>query len=87
MKARLARWLLMFFDRVDEPMTLDSVSLATLLGFPLDEVTSVLFSLQSEGVLQRSWQGLNLIDRKALYAVAGRIYGVAEAEYNRLIPA
>jgi hypothetical protein len=48
-------------------------------------VTAALQRLEGRGLIGRDRGHVNVIDRKGLENVAGRSYGVPEAEYRRLI--
>jgi len=83
---RLARWLLMCHDRVDDdnlPLTHDFVSL--MLGVRRAGVTEALHGLEGEGMISTSRGGIVVRDRAKLEAAANGSYGVPEAEYARLI--
>jgi CRP-like cAMP-binding protein len=82
---RMARWLLMAHDRVagdDIPLTHEF--LAVMLGVRRAGVTTALNELESRGSIVAK-RGLIVVrDRKALEELARGIYGVAEAEQERL---
>jgi CRP-like cAMP-binding protein len=84
---RLARWLLMAHDRVDDnDLTLTHEFLALMLGVRRAGVTTALQQLESEGLVIAKRGVITLIDRPGLTSLAGILYGVAEAEHRRLIP-
>ncbi len=83
---RLARWLLMAQDRLDDAnLQLTHEFIALMLGVRRPGVTDAINDLEGKGLI-RSARGLvRIIDRDGLKAAAGGIYGVPEAEYDRLI--
>jgi CRP-like cAMP-binding protein len=83
---RLARWLLMAQDRLeDSDLQLTHEFIALMLGVRRPGVTDAINDLEGKGLV-RSRRGLvTIVDRKGLEATAGGIYGVPEAEYKRLI--
>ncbi|QGZ95448.1 hypothetical protein DSM104635_02297 [Terricaulis silvestris] len=83
---RLARWLLMAQDRLDDSnLTLTHEFIALMLGVRRPGVTDALNDLEGKGLIRSSRGALRIIDRHGLEATAGGIYGVPEAEYKRLI--
>ena len=83
---RLARWLLMAQDRIggDEvPLTHELLSI--MLGVRRPGVTVALKLLENAGVLRARRGIISIIDRKGLERLADNAYGVAEAEYRRLL--
>ena len=82
---KLARWLLMAHDRLDgDAMPLTHEFLAVMLGVRRAGVTIAVKDLESKGHLEAR-RGLIVVrDRKALETAARGIYGVAEAEQERL---
>lgn len=85
---RLARWLLMSHDRLRvDRFKLTHEFLALLLGVRRPGVTIGLQRLEQQGLLQTSRGEISLLDRTGLERTAGGLYGVAEAEYERLFGA
>jgi CRP-like cAMP-binding protein len=85
---RLARWLLMCFDRVDGddvPLTHEFISL--MLNVRRPGVTMALGSLAAAGLIKTRRGVVTLIDHAGLRDLANDSYGVPEAEYERLIGA
>jgi CRP-like cAMP-binding protein len=84
---RMARWILMYHDRVREDeiwMTHDEFRL--MLGVRRSSVTDALHKLEQEQAI-RSLRGRVIVrDRERLLLLAGNTYGVAEMEYRRLLP-
>lgn len=83
---RLARWLLMAQDRLDDAgLQLTHEFIALMLGVRRPGVTEAINELEGRGLIRSTRGDLRVIDRKGLEAVAGGIYGVPESEYVRLI--
>ena len=83
---RLARWLLMAMDRLGEAeLPLTHELMALMLGVRRPGVTDALHKLEGDGLI-RARRGVVVIrDRGALETKSAGCYGVAEAEYRRLI--
>lgn len=83
---RLGRWLLMNHDRLEgDEIRLTHEQLGVMLGVRRASVTDTLHILQGEGLILSRRGVLTIRDRDRLVAFAGEAYGVAEAEYARLI--
>ena len=83
---RLARWLLMGQDRVEsDALPITHEFLALMLGVRRAGVTTALQSLEGLEVIKASRGRIDILDRDELIKCAGGSYGVAEAEYERLI--
>jgi CRP-like cAMP-binding protein len=83
---RLARWVLMSHDRLDGddvPLTHDF--LALMLGVRRAGVTVALHVLEGEHMIKSTRGRIRVVDRAKLEAVAQDIYGLPEAEYERVI--
>ena len=83
---RLARWVLMAHDRMDGdevPLTHEFLSL--MLGVHRPGVTIALHLLEGAGMIRAKRGLITVRDRGKLEDAAGGSYGVAEAEYERLI--
>jgi len=84
--ARLARWLLMAHDRQDEDeLSLTHEFIAVMLGVRRPGVTDALHRLEGKGLIRSGRGAIEVVRRKGLMALAGGAYGVAEAEYDRLL--
>ena len=86
LEQRLARWLLMAHDRLDDdslPLTHDF--LALMLAVRRPGVTETLNVLESRGLIRRTRGQITMWDRKGMERSAGASYGVPEAEYRRLL--
>jgi len=83
---RLARWLLMAQDRLDDgSLQLTHEFIALMLGVRRPGVTDALNDLEGKGLIRSTRGVVRIVDRTGLEAAAGGIYGVPEAEYKRLI--
>jgi CRP-like cAMP-binding protein len=83
---RLARWLLMCYDRLDgDDLPLVHEFLALMLGVRRSGVTLALQILEGAGVIHAKRGVITVWDRAKLEEIAGGSYGVPEAEYRRLI--
>jgi CRP-like cAMP-binding protein len=83
---RLARWLLMCDDRIDGdevPLTHDFISM--MLGVRRPGVTEALDQLEKKNLVVKRRGIIVIKDRQRLQTLAGGGYGLAEAEYERLI--
>lgn len=82
---RLARWLLMARDRLDsDEMSLTHEFLALMLGVRRAGVTEALHIFADKGLIETSRGSVTIIDRDGLEECANGLYGVPEAEYERL---
>jgi CRP-like cAMP-binding protein len=82
---RLARRLLMCRDRADsDEIALTHNSLASTLGVQRPGVTLALHELEGAGMIRAHRARITIRDRETLERVAS-CYGMAEAEYRRLI--
>ena len=83
---RLARWILMIHDRIDDDefaITHDFLSLMLAVRRP--SVTTALHALEGE-MLIRAERGCIIVrDRRGLEERAGDAYGYPEAEYEELL--
>lgn len=82
---RLARWLLMAADRVNEDgIELTHEFLATMLGVNRPGVTTTLREFERRGFIDGRRGMIAILDRSALKHAANGYYGTAEAEFERL---
>ena len=83
---RLARWILMLHDRADgDELLLTHEFMALMLAVRRPGVTVALHELEGKALI-RSLRGRVVIrDRAGLEEFCAGLYGVAEAEYRRLI--
>ncbi len=85
---RLARWLLMCHDRSDgDDLLVTHGFLSTMLGVWRPGVTVAVQVLEGHGLVRARRGRITVLDRAGLRTLAGRSYGLAEAEYERLLPA
>lgn len=83
---RLARWLLMAHDRLEgDELPLTHDFLALMLAARRSSVTLATQVLEGYGAIRAKRALMIVRDRGMLYDLAGRSYGPAEAEYERLI--
>ena len=85
LEERLARWLLMAFDRSDgDIVTLTHEFLAVMLGTRRPGVTTSLSELERSGIVELRRGSVKILNRDALEETANGSYGAPEAEYTRL---
>ena len=83
---RLARWILMAYDRTDdESLPLPHEFLSLMLGVRRAAVTQALQSLKRRKLIDTGRNQVVVRNRKGLERRAGHSYGVPEKEYRRLI--
>lgn len=83
---RLARWLLMCHDRRDDdflPLTQEFI--AMMLGVRRAGVTEAIAMLSNDGLVTQRRGAITINNRKGLEQLAAGGYGLAEAEYERLL--
>jgi len=83
---RLARWILMAHDRLDDKsLPLTHEFLALMLGVLRAGVTEALHALKARKLIQSARGAIVVLNRKGIERMAGAAYGTPEAEYRRLI--
>jgi CRP-like cAMP-binding protein len=83
---RLARWLLMCHDRLDDDdIPLTHEFMAMMLGVRRSGVTVTLHMLEGLNGIAAKRGLITIRDRARLEEIAGEAYGVPEAEYRRLL--
>ena len=83
---RLARWLLMTHDRLDgDEMELTHDFLAVMLCVRRPGVTVATHVLEGNHAIRARRGRITILDREKLTELAGDSYGLAEAEYERVI--
>lgn len=83
---RLARWLLMSHDRMDDDdVPLTHEYLAIMLGATRATVTTTLGEVADLGLIATRRGTIRVADRSGLEHLAGDAYGVPEREFERLI--
>ena len=84
--ARLARWILMAADRLDEvEMPLTHELMAVMLGVRRPGVTDSLHRLEGGLMIRARRASVAIRNRAALEAMADGSYGVPEQEYRRVM--
>jgi hypothetical protein len=83
---RLARWLLMYHDRVDgDDLALTHDFLSVMLGVRRSSVTDAIHVLEGDLIIKATRANIRIRDRERLEQTAGDNYGPVEAAYERLI--
>ena len=83
---RLARWLLMWQDRLQsEDLKITHDFLSILLGVRRASVTVALHDLEGRSLVRSTRTLIKILDREGLRAAANGFYGIPEAEYDRTI--
>jgi CRP-like cAMP-binding protein len=83
---RLARWLLMAHDRLeDDDLHLTHEFLSIMLGVRRAGVTTAL-QLETSGLISTKRSCVTVLDRDGLEKATNGLYGVPEAEFERLFP-
>jgi CRP-like cAMP-binding protein len=86
MPQRLARWLLMSHDRLqDDDMPLTHQFLSIMLGVRRSGVTDQIHVLEGLHAIRSTRGVVHIRDRGKLREIAGGCYGVPEKEYERLV--
>jgi CRP-like cAMP-binding protein len=85
---RMARWILLYHDRVrEDEICMTHEEFRLMLGVRRSSVTDALHKLEEEHAI-RSIRGRVIVrDRERLLNLAGNTYGFAETEYRRLLTA
>jgi CRP-like cAMP-binding protein len=85
LEVRLARWLVMAHDRLDgDRLALTHEFLAVMLGVHRPGVTISLQKLETKGLIETHRNAVVIKDRAGLEKLADGVYGVPEAEQERL---
>jgi CRP-like cAMP-binding protein len=85
-EARLARWVLMTHDRTDGfELSMTHDFMAAMLGVRRPGVTTATHVLEGAGMIRAERGRVIVLDRAKLEELADDAYGMAEAEYERLI--
>jgi CRP-like cAMP-binding protein len=83
---RLARWILMAHDRVEgDELALTHEFLALMLGVRRSGVTNAIHVLEGEHMIRADRGLITVRDRPQLERLAKGCYGLAEAEYRRVL--
>ncbi len=84
-EGRLARWLLMYSDRLDrKEFELTQEFMANMLGVRRASVTEVAVRLQEHGLIEYSRGRVKIIDREGLEKFACECYAVVKEKYDDL---
>jgi CRP-like cAMP-binding protein len=82
---RLARWILMTRDRVDDDeLILTHEFIALMLGVRRAGVTGALQAFEGKGLITTARGSVTVTDRDGLEESANGLYGTPEAEFERL---
>ena len=83
---RLARWLLMYHDRLDgDDLSITHEFLSLMLGVRRAGITSELHVIEGMHIIRATRGNIRVLDRTKLVEIAGDSYGLAEREYARLL--
>jgi CRP-like cAMP-binding protein len=83
---RLARWIVMWHDRIREPeIDVTHGYISILLGVRRAGVTVAMHRLEGERLIRSTRNRITVLDREGLVRAANGFYGVPEAEYDRLL--
>jgi CRP-like cAMP-binding protein len=86
LQQRLARWLLMARERIDQNVvTLSHELLSMMLGVRRPGVTVALGKFGSAGLVKYGRGKIEILDQAGLEATACECYGDVRAEYKRLL--
>ena len=86
LESRLARWLLMAQDRMERPeIPMTHEFLSVMLGVRRAGISETLAVLEAGKAIHARRGQIVIRDRQILKQRAGNLYGVPEAEYERLI--
>ena len=86
LEGRLARWLLMFRDRIDsDEFTLTQEFMASMLGVRRSSISDVAHKLHSMGFMRYSRGHITILDREGLKEFACECYPVVKDEYDNFM--
>lgn len=84
---RMARWILMYHDRVQaDEICMTHEEFRLMLGVRRSSVTDALHKLEEIQAIRSTRGRLIVRDREALLGLVGDTYGYAEQEYRQLLP-
>jgi CRP-like cAMP-binding protein len=84
-KARMARWLLHFRDRIDDDvLPLTQEALSQILGVRRTTVTLLMRNLRASGAIRSDRRGQIEVDRSRLEAAACECHGVMSREVEEI---
>ncbi len=83
---RMARWLLMYHDRLSgDDICMTHEEFGLMLGVRRSSITDALHRLEEEQAIRAHRGRVIVVDRNRLVQLAGDTYGRAEQAYRRLI--
>lgn len=83
---RMARWILMYHDRVQtDEICMTHEEFRLMLGVRRSSVTDALHKLEEIQAIRSTRGSLVVRDREALLGLVGDTYGYAEEEYRQLL--
>ena len=83
---RLARWLLMARDRIDDNIVpLSHELLSMMLGTRRPGITVALGAFRQAGLIHNRHGKIEILDRPGLEAASCECYGVVREEFRRLL--
>ena len=83
-EARLARWLLMYLDRIEtDTVEVTHEFLSLMLGIRRAGVTIALGVMRAAGLINVRRGAITVLDRPALEVLAGDAYGAAECPKSK----
>lgn len=86
-EGRLARWLLMYHDRVErDELKLTHEFIANMLGIRRAGVSMVANKLKRAGLIDYYRGAIKIIDRQGLVEMTCECYPVVKAEFDNLYP-
>ena len=86
MEHRLARWILLYHDRLEgDELALTHEEIGIMLGVRRASATDALHLLEGSRAIRSTRGRVAIRDRAALERIAGDAYGPAERQYRQLI--
>ena len=83
---RMARWILLYHDRVcEDDICMTHEEFRLMLGVRRSSVTDALHKLEEDEAIKSVRGRVIVRNRERLLSLAGDTYGFAEAEYQRLL--
>jgi CRP-like cAMP-binding protein len=85
---RMARWILLYHDRVrEDEICMTHEEFRLMLGVRRSSVTDALHKLEEVQAIRSTRGRITVRNREALLLLAGDTYGYVESEYQRLLSA
>jgi CRP-like cAMP-binding protein len=85
-EARCCNWILSTRDRIDDVLPLTHADLAELLGVQRSTVSTVLRTLQMQGLITQQRGGIIIADRAGLEEMTCECCGKIRQTFARLLP-